>query len=150
MTVLNIDAAGAVMAERRATVSFLRERAGRVEAVGGALGPAWKAALEDAADDLERAEHRRSKKTLAVEVGESSGFGEIIRQRLDELGWTKSDLARRLQVSAPRIHNLLAQGNITEQVAIKVFTVLGMRMEVVSVSRPKPPKVTPKVGGMKV
>jgi len=66
-------------------------------------------------------------------------FGQIIEQRLVDLGWTKTDLARRLNVSPSRINNLLRQPSITENVFRKCLYVLGMTISIQEVERPSPP-----------
>ena len=68
-------------------------------------------------------------------------FAQIILDRMAVLGWTKSDLARRLQVSPARINNLLRQDCISEHVFRKCTYVLGLSIETREVVRPAPPKL---------
>jgi len=77
-------------------------------------------------------------------------FNEIILARLVELGWTKSDLARRLDVSVARIRALLKQNGVSEQVFKKCLLVLGLKFDIIEVSRPKPPPHLVRVGRMSV
>lgn len=72
-------------------------------------------------------------------------FAQIVHDRLDQLGWTQSDLARRLQVSPSRISNLLKQPTMTEIVLKKCLYVLGLTFEVREVSRPMAPQRPEKV-----
>lgn len=71
-------------------------------------------------------------------------FSEIILNRLKELGWSKSDLARRLQVTPPRIRALLKQDSMTETVFRKCATVLGLSLSMTETSRPTPPEIRKK------
>ena len=66
-------------------------------------------------------------------------FNEIVLERLRDLGWTKSDLARRLQVTPSRIRALLKQEGMSEQVFKKCLLVLGLQFDIVETHRPKPP-----------
>lgn len=72
-------------------------------------------------------------------------FAVIIQNRLDQLGWSHSDLARRLQVTPSRIHNLMRQPSITETVYRKCLYVLGLSPEIREVSRPVAPSRPKKV-----
>lgn len=71
-------------------------------------------------------------------------FSDIILARLKELGWSKSDLARRLQVTPARIRALLKQESMTETVFKKCSTVLGMSIIMTETSRPMPPEIPKK------
>lgn len=104
-----------------------------------------RAALARAGDEAALTDKGNS-----LTIPEEGGLGVLIQRRLDDLGWTKSDLARRLKVTPARITNLLTQGNMTEGTALKVFTVLGLRLEAVETSRPSPPTFERKHGGMTV
>lgn len=80
-------------------------------------------------------------------------FAQIIDARLKDLGWSRSDLARRLQVTPSRIRALLLQPCMTETVFLKICLVLGMRIRMEEISRPvrpefqKKPSVGMVVGG---
>lgn len=71
-------------------------------------------------------------------------FSQIILDRLKDLGWNKSDLARRLQVTPPRIRALLKQDSMTETVFKKCCAVLGLEIKMTETSRPTPPKAVRK------
>jgi plasmid maintenance system antidote protein VapI len=66
-------------------------------------------------------------------------FGEIVDARLKDLNWTKSDLARRLDVTPSRIRVLLQQPSMTEDSLKKLCFVLGLAIDIRETSRPTPP-----------
>lgn len=67
-------------------------------------------------------------------------FAKTIEARLKDLKWTKSDLARRVNVTPSRIRRLLHQSNLTEHTMQVLFTALGLQIEYREVARPEPPK----------
>jgi transcriptional regulator with XRE-family HTH domain len=71
-------------------------------------------------------------------------FAQIVESRLKDLGWTKSDLARRLHVTPPRIRALLKQDVMTEATFLKCLHVLGLAIDIVEMSRPTPPLIPKK------
>jgi ribosome-binding protein aMBF1 (putative translation factor) len=77
-------------------------------------------------------------------------FNEIVLERLRDLGWTKSDLARRLDVTPSRIRALLKQEGMSEQVFKKCLLVLGLAFDIVETHRPKPPPHRARPGIMTV
>jgi ribosome-binding protein aMBF1 (putative translation factor) len=77
-------------------------------------------------------------------------FNEIVLERLRDLGWTKSDLARRLDVTPSRIRALLKQEGMSEQVFKKCLLVLGLQFDIVETHRPKPPPHRTRPGIMTV
>lgn len=90
----------------------------------------------------------RTRKAKNKAQASSANFASVIDHRLKELGWNRSDLARRLQVTPSRIRALLLQPSITETVFVKVCQVLGLQIQFVEVSRPEPPEYhrKPSVG----
>lgn len=79
-----------------------------------------------------------------------TAFCEIVLARLHDLAWTKSDLARRLQVSPTRIRNLFKQSGMSESVFKKCLLVLGLAIDVVETHRPAPPPQPKRAGVMSV
>jgi hypothetical protein len=77
-------------------------------------------------------------------------FNQIVLERLQDLGWTKSDLARRLDVTPTRIRALLKQEGMSEMVFKKCLLVLGLQFDIVETHRPKPPPHRVRPGVMTV
>ena len=71
-------------------------------------------------------------------------FAQIVESRLKDLSWTKSDLARRLHVTPPRIRALLKQDVMTETTFLKCLQVLGLAIDIVETNRPAPPPIPKK------
>lgn len=65
---------------------------------------------------------------------------DIVLRRLKELKWTKSDLARCVNVTPSRIRKLLQQDNITEHTLRVLFAALGLHLEYREIAKPQPPK----------
>lgn len=79
-----------------------------------------------------------------------TSFNDIVIERLRDLGWTKSDLARRLDVTPSRIRALLKQEGMSQQVFRKCLLVLGLKFDIFETHRPKPPPHRTKPGIMTV
>lgn len=72
-------------------------------------------------------------------------FSEMIVRRLLELRWTKSDLARRLNVTPSRIHALTKPGTtMNEWTFRKIACVLGLDVQMVELARPIPARLAKK------
>lgn len=64
-----------------------------------------------------------------------AGVQQTIRREMKQRGVGRSELARRLGVSAPRVSAILRKGNMTLETAARVFHALGVQIRIVLVNK---------------